>query len=82
MAKNDRSAKGSRTGNFVPVHIAARERILPRSSADYVFAAGRGEAAYRLLKIIEGSDKPFSRRKSKNPLSFKLLATEPTKKSA
>jgi len=50
---------------FVSVNVAARERTVPRSSAEYVFAGGKGEAAYKLTKIIEGSGKRWSRRSLK-----------------
>jgi hypothetical protein len=65
MAKNSRSAGRSESGRFEPANIAARERTVPRSSAEYVLAGGKGEAAYKLTKIIEGSGKRWSLRSAK-----------------
>ncbi len=49
--------RDGRSGKFVPVGVAARERTLSRSSADYVFAGGKGQAAYALTQIIESAGK-------------------------
>lgn len=65
MAKISRITRSSRDGRFISVNIAARERTVPQSSADYVLSGGRGEAAYKLTKIIEGSGKSFSYRSGK-----------------
>jgi hypothetical protein len=61
-------------------HIAARERTVPRSSAAYVYAGGKGEAAYKLIRIIEGHDKRFSERADKSSTGFrwKLIAGSST----
>ena len=60
-----RASRQSDSGRFVSVTVAARERTVPRSSAEYVFAGGKGEAAYKLTKIIQGSERRFSRRSAK-----------------
>lgn len=65
MVKTSRTGRRSETGRFLSVSIAARERTVPRSSAEYVFAGGKGEAAYKLTQIIEGSSKRYSHRSSK-----------------
>ncbi|HEX2763481.1 MAG TPA: hypothetical protein VHM92_06500 [Allosphingosinicella sp.] len=65
MAKMSAVERRSDTGRFVSVNIAARERTVPRSSAEYVFAGGKGEAAYKLTKIIEGSGTRYSLRSTK-----------------
>lgn len=65
MAKSSGVGRRSDTGRFVSVSIAARERTVPLSSAEYVFAGGKGEAAYKLTKIIEGSSKRYSLRSAK-----------------
>lgn len=68
MAKQSSSShRSSKTGQFLSVSIAARERVVPRSSAAYVLAGGRGEPAYRLAKIIEGSNGRYSERSCKHP---------------
>lgn len=64
-----RTNRDSSSGRFVEASIAARERTVPRSSAHYILAGGKGEAAYRLSKIIEGSEKRFSKRPMKGSLT-------------
>lgn len=63
MSKH-RSGERIATGRFT-AQIAARERTVSKSSAAYVYAGGKGEAAYRLSKVIEGSAKRYSRRGTK-----------------
>lgn len=65
MAKISQPAKQIGNGSCGSIAIAVRERTVPRSSADYVFAGGKGEAAYKLTKIIEGSGKRWSQRSLK-----------------
>ncbi|WP_310474359.1 hypothetical protein [Sandarakinorhabdus sp.] len=61
MASNPTAARGEATGN-VTVKVAARERVVSKSSAAYVLSRGKGEAAYRLSRIIDGQAKPYSSR--------------------
>ena len=65
MGKAKTIGRSSSSGRFT-TNVAARERTVPKSSAAYVYAGGKGEAAYKLSKIIEGSShKRFSRRSAK-----------------
>lgn len=66
MAKyNSSRGRDAKSGRFVDVTIAARERVVSRSSAAYVLSGGRGEAAYRLSQIIDGTNGPYSQRSAK-----------------
>ena len=58
MGNMSKAGRSSNSGKFVPVGIAARERTLARSSARYIFAGGKGQAAYDLSKIIAGAERP------------------------
>ena len=65
MAKARTVGRSAKTGRFGTTQIAARERVVAKSSAAYVYAGGKGEAAYKLSQIIEGSEKRYSRRDGK-----------------
>lgn len=65
MAKARTVGRSAKTGRFGSTQIAARERVVAKSSAAYVYAGGKGEAAYNLSKIIEGSEKRYSHRDGK-----------------
>jgi hypothetical protein len=54
--------RDSPSGKLFPVGVAARERTLSRSSADYVFAGGKGQAAYALTQIIESAGRRYHAR--------------------
>ena len=40
-----------------PPRVSAAERVLPRASAAYIFAGGRGPAAYTLNRLINGKER-------------------------
>ncbi len=65
MAKTRSIGRSAKNGRYVST-IAARERGVAKSSAAYVYAGGKGEAAYKLSKIIEGSSERYSRRDAKS----------------
>jgi hypothetical protein len=76
MSKVEKDAPVADVPRAATIHIAARERTVPRWSAAYVYAGGKGEAAYKLIGIIEGHDKRFSERAGKNPFLSKWKITE------
>ena len=62
MGKRSHSNRNGSSDRGGEIGVASRERVVTRSSAAYVLSGGRGQSAYRLSKVIEGSDRRFSRR--------------------